>query len=125
MLTGKLSESLRSRWRTYGVRTKASSGSNPTLAVFVIFLQELYRESVDDFFKATPSCLSGINPNHRSTEKIVSLETVRPMNVSRTNSYCYFHDSDKHDLLGCVEFGKLDKEEKKSVLKAHKLCFRC
>ena len=65
MVSGKLPDTLSRRWRSYGIRSKNSSGSNPNLSVFVTFLHEIYKESVDDFFKKPTTSKKEVKDNRQ------------------------------------------------------------
>ena len=123
MLTGKLSDSLRNRWRTYGIQSTSSSGKDPTLQVYVAFLQIIYKEAVDDFFKRPYSTLRDVR-SQRPGNRALRTEGISNGNVSNP-VYCQLHSSDKHDLKNCKAFGNLPKDDKLKLVKDNKLCFRC
>ena len=67
LLWQKLPETLRSRWRTYGVRAKSlNNGRNPTLVVFINFLQEVFAEYNDEFFDDI-----SINDKYKRSSKVL------------------------------------------------------
>ena len=137
MLSGKLPESLRNRWRTFGVQSKINSGQNPNLQVFVGFLRTIYKESVDDFFKqpTSPGTSRSTTPklptptgngrDHRTQRAARVFRTEGVPQDTGNDLYCHFHDTNKHCLKDCRSFAKLNRKEKLEVVKSNNLCFRC
>ncbi|KAG1697676.1 hypothetical protein GQR58_005904 [Nymphon striatum] len=140
----KLPETLKFRWRTYGMKSKTQNGGrNPTLAIFVRFLQETHAELNDDFFAFGTS-----TDKYKSFSKVLRSETEFPnqydsdhsCNENHSNRHsnytnaergdntrpkCPIHKSYTHFLKDCRNFEKLSLQERKKILWENKLCFRC
>jgi len=133
MLSSKLTDTLRSRWRTFGIRSKEASGRNPNLSVFVGFLQRLYKESVDDFFKWRPATTPRDVRQHKPAKVFLTEggmvnpgnNKVSVMLPNNNHIFCYVHNSKTHDLKDCATFSNFNREMKVAVVKENRLCFRC
>lgn len=142
-LWNKLPENLLRRWRSFGMKAKTSSGGrNPTLAVFINFLKEVYSEVNDDFFMNID-----LKNNAKHSAKVLITETVETKDIvheiddskktstgvslsvttnsPNSNAKCPIHDSSYHELSECKKFLSLSFEERKELVWKKGLCFRC
>ena len=137
-LWSKLPQVLQSRWRTYAVNVKTNSGGiNPNISVFIGFLERIHAEISDEFFNSFsvnygkgPSKVLATDSKDSSLITNISSPTIPTNkssfpNSSSHNTTCPLHTNSKHFLKDCVKFSKMSYEERKELVKQHKLCFRC
>ena len=124
MVIAKLPEPLRNMWRTTGHAFEKIHGFHPPFSEFVKFLQE----KADEYSNPNYDYSSAYSSNAKYSKSPVVLKTDTSgisESVSKVSVSCPLHPSGKHKLLDCHSFLKLDYSEKKKIIFANKLCFRC
>ena len=144
----KLPEVLLVRWRTYGYEIKMRGGKDPVLDDLIEFLNVLYREINDDFFRdilpksksSHKTLITSTETKESNTDLSNTTDSIKAMSLTSPTTFtqfpstyakitesstCPLHENSQHHISECRKFINMKLSDRKDAIWKHKLCFRC